>query len=81
MEEFNASKRSITPKKDEKNTLLTTITGEWNGLLEMNGQTILDFEKNLPLLLQNHQHPLMSDSIYRTDAIQLIAGIMDKAQE
>lgn len=81
MDEFNSSKRTISPKKDEKNKLLTIITGEWNGILFSSEEVIFDFEKNLPLLLENYEHPLMSDSIYRTDALNLISGLMDKAQE
>lgn len=33
LEAFLASKRTISPKKDEKNKLLASITGEWNGRL------------------------------------------------
>jgi hypothetical protein len=58
LEAFQANKRDLSPKKDEKNKLLASISGEWNGKLTLNNETIFDFETNLPLLLENCPHPL-----------------------
>jgi hypothetical protein len=48
---FLASKRTLSPRKDEKSKLLATITGEWNGVLALNGSVIFDYANNRPLLL------------------------------
>ena len=34
LEVFQVSKRTISPKKDEKNKLINIITGEWDGKID-----------------------------------------------
>lgn len=65
MSKFLANGKRISPKKDDKNRLLETISGEWNGLLMFENEKVYDFEKDLPVKLEDSETPLASDGVFR----------------
>jgi hypothetical protein len=80
MDKFLATKKKLSLKKDE-NKVMAKIHGEWNGKVFSDGQQIFDFEDQLPVELENYAFSLPSDSVLRTDAIELTKGDMSVAQD
>lgn len=81
MEKFRAAGRRLSPRKDSKSKLMRTFTGEWNGKLTMNGEVIMDFEKEVPILMRNFECPLASDCTFRPDIQWLMLKDIGRAQE
>lgn len=51
MSTFLKNKRNISPKKDEKSAILSSFHGTWNGIMYLDEKQVINFEKDLPLLL------------------------------
>lgn len=81
MQKFINSKRTLSPKKDEGNRIVSRIQGEWNGQILIDNEKVFDFERQLPVQLENHHCPLPSDSVFRPDVIELSKGNMNTSQD
>ena len=81
MDKFKAGGRKLSPRKDDRNKLMRTFTGERHSKLKMNGEVILDFEKDLPYTLKSFECPIASDSSFRPDVQWMIKKDINRAQE
>ena len=80
MEKFKASGRKLSPKKDNKNKLLRSFTGEWNGKIVMSGEVFFDFEKTVPPLMKGFECPIASDCSFRPDVQYMLMKDIGRAQ-
>ena len=59
---------------------LVTFDGIWNSFININGEEVLNFKTDLPYEFNEEPMPLPSDSRYRDDLSNLLAGDLEAAQ-
>lgn len=81
MQRFIDSRTKLAIRKEDGAQVVSRLSGEWIGKILFDDKQAFDFETQLPVELEYSQNPLPSDSILRSDVIELLNNDMNVAQD